>query len=178
VDRVRLLTITWFRRCPNRPCWQEIVHNPACLPTFVRESPVAMRYLQMLAPLDWDGFPERDLHHYRAIPPVPYTPFTAACLIKLDQGLAYVSRLRDYLVDHPPLIWLLGFPLVPSRQFSWGFDPDASLPTARHFTRMLREIPNPCLQFLLDDTVCLLQAEFASEGIVLGESISLDTKVG
>jgi hypothetical protein len=176
MSRVRLPAITWFRRCPTRPCWQEIVHDPACLPTFVRESPVAMRYLRLLGPLDWDGFPERDLHRYRAIPPVPYTPFTAACLIKLDQGLAYVSRLRDYLIDHPPLIWLLGFPLAPSRQFSWGFDPDASLPTARHFTRMLREIPNPCLQFLLDDTVCLLQADLASEGIVLGKSISLDTK--
>ena len=34
---------------------------------------------------------------------------------------------------------------------------EASLPTARHFTRMLRILPNAVLQWLLDDTVRLLQ---------------------
>jgi len=176
MDHLRLPVITWFRRCPKRPSWQELVHNPASLPAFVRNSPVAMRYLHLLAPLAWDRFPERNLQQYRGVPPVPHTPFAAACLVKLDQGLDYVSRLREYLVDHPPLIWLLGFPLIPSRQFPWGFDADASLPTARHFTRLLREIPNVSLQFLLDDTVHLLQAELHTEGIILGESVSLDTK--
>jgi hypothetical protein len=176
MDHLRLPVITWFRRCPKRPSWQELVHNPASLPAFVRNSPVAMRYLHLLAPLAWDRFPERNLQQYRGVRPVPHTPFAAACLVKLDQGLDYVSRLREYLVDHPPLIWLLGFPLIPSRQFPWGFDADASLPTARHFTRLLREIPNVSLQFLLDDTVHLLQAELHTEGIILGESVSLDTK--
>ena len=176
VSHPRLPVVTWFRRCPTRPSWQELVHDPASLPAFARDSPVAMRYLRLLAPLAWDRFPERDLHQYRGIPPVPYIPFVAACLVKLDQGLDYVARLRDYLVDHPPLVWLLGFPLVRSGRFPWGFDADASLPTARHFTRLLREIPNASLQFLLDETVCLLQAELHTEGITLGESVSIDTK--
>jgi hypothetical protein len=176
VSSQRLRFLTGRNLYPQRPNWQQLVDNPAVLPRFVRESPVAMRYLRLLSPIAWDRFPERDLLQHRGVPPVPFAPFAAACLVKLDQGLTYMSKLRDYLVDHPALTWLLGFPLASSRRFSWGFDVDASLPTARHFPRMLRQIPNVSLQFLLDDTVRLLQAELRTEGVAFGECISLDTK--
>jgi hypothetical protein len=97
-------------------------------------------------------------------------------LVKLDQQFAYMSQLRQYLVDHPALVWLLGFPLVPSTKFPWGFDPDASLPTHRHLTRMLREIPNNIFQFLLDSSVALLQTELQTVDVTFGQAISLDTK--
>jgi hypothetical protein len=84
---------------------------------------------------------------------------------------------RCYLLDHPALVWLLGFPLTVDVHFAWGFDADASLPTPRHLTRMLRQVPNAVLQSLLDSSVALLQAEFASLGIRLGECIAMDTKV-
>jgi hypothetical protein len=146
------------------------------LPSFVRESVVAMRYLRLLSPLDWERFPERDLETDWGMPAVPFASFTAACLVKLDQQLVYMSHLRQYLVDHPPLVWVLGFPLVPSSHYPWGFDVDASLPTARHFTRMLRTTPNAKSQYLLDETVRLLQAELSTEVDDFGQSISLDTK--
>jgi hypothetical protein len=174
--RQRLHFPTWHSLCPRRPNWQQLADDPLALPRFVRESPVAMRYLRLLSPQAWDQFPERDLLLHRGVPPVPFAPFVAACLVKLDQGLTYMSQLRDYLVEHPALTWLLGFPLVSSRRFSWGFDAEASLPTARHFPRMLRQVPNVSLQFLLDDTVRLLQTELRTEGITFGECISLDTK--
>ena len=107
---------------------------------------------------------------------MPCAPFVAACLVKLDCGLTYMSQLRQYLVDHPALAWVLGFPLVAAPQFSWGFDVAASLPTQRHFTRMLRQGPNTRLQFLLNDTVRLLQAELRTEVDDFGYCISLDTK--
>jgi len=135
-----------------------------------------MRYLGLLEPLPWDQFPERNLNERRGAPAVPYAPFTAACLVKLDQGLPYMSQLRQYLVEHPALVWLLGFPLMPSSRYPWGFDPEASLPTHRHFTRMLRTIPNPKLQRLLDSTVDLLQTELATEVADFGQAISMDTK--
>jgi hypothetical protein len=97
-------------------------------------------------------------------------------LVKLDQQLVYMSHLRHYLLDHPALVWVLGFPLVPSPNYAWGFDVDASLPTARHFTRMLRTTPNAKSQYLLDETVRLLQAELSTEVGDFGQSISLDTK--
>jgi hypothetical protein len=135
-----------------------------------------MRYLRLLEPLAWGQFPERNLNEKRGTPPVPYAPFIAACLVKLDQGFPYMSQLRQYLLEHPALLWILGFPLVPSSRYPWGFDPEASLPTHRHFTRMLRTIPNPKLQCLLDNTVDLLRAELATEVDDFGQAISMDTK--
>lgn len=160
----------------TRPNLHVLAQQPTRLPRFVRESAVAIRYLQLLGPLAWDQFPERNLCHKKGFPAVPYAPFAAAYLVKLDQRLVSMAQLRQYLVDHPALVWLIGFPLTPSSQFSWGFDVEASLPTARHLTRMLREIPNGVLQFLLDSSVVLLQAELQAVGITLGETISVDTK--
>lgn len=161
---------------PERPTLRYWAEHTNDLPDFVRQTPVAMRYLQLLGPLAWDTFPERDRHLNGNAHPVRYAAFAAACLIKLDQQLVSMGGLRQYLVEHPALVWLLGFPLAPSRHFPWGFDAEASLPTQRHFTRMLRKIPNSVLQFLLDCSVALLQAELAALGITLGVCISLDTK--
>lgn len=164
-------------RAPGmRPTLCQLAADPNALPRFVRESPVAMRYLHLFAPLAWDRFPERNLDEPRGVPPVPYAPFVTACLIKLDQGHTYMSQLRQYLVEHPALIWMLGFPLVASTRHPWGFDPEASLPTARHFTRMLRTIPNAVLQYLLDDTVGLLHAELSTIVDDFGHAVSMDTK--
>jgi hypothetical protein len=161
---------------PKRPDLQHLAQHPEQWPRLVRESPVALRYLRLLGPLAWDQFPERNLLQPKGFPAVPYRPFVAACLIKVDQHMVYMSQLRQYLVEHPALIWLLGFPLVASVKFAWGFDAEASLPTHRHFTRMLREMPNTVFQFVLDSSVALLQAELQAVGITLGEAISLDTK--
>jgi hypothetical protein len=167
---------TGHDRLTNRPDLHHLVQQEDRLPRFVRESPVAMRYLHLLGPLAWHQFPERDLQRNWGQATVPYAPFVAACLVKLDQGRTYLSQLRQYLVDHPALVWVLGFPLVPARQFPWGFDVEASLPTQRHFTAMLRHVPNASLQFLLADTVRLLQAELHTEVDDFGQAISLDTK--
>jgi hypothetical protein len=135
-----------------------------------------MRYLHLLGPLGWNRFPERDLETDWGTPAVPFAAFTAACLIKLDQQLVYMSHLRRYLVDHPALVWVLGFPLVSSPNHPWGFDAGASLPTSRHFTRMLRSTPNAVSQYLLDETVRLLKAELETEVDDFGHAVSLDTK--
>jgi len=87
-----------------------------------------------------------------------------------------MDDLRQYLVEHPAFIWLLGFPLAFSSKFSCGFDPSASLPTQRHFTRMLRNMPNDVTQFLLAESVRLVQQELANLNVFAGDCISLDTK--
>jgi len=87
-----------------------------------------------------------------------------------------MSGLREFLVEHPALVWVLGFPLVPSDQFACGFDVKASLSSARHFGRVLRTLPNDAAQFLLDATVKHLQAALPPT-LVLGDAISLDTKL-
>jgi hypothetical protein len=160
----------------QRPNLSRLAQPGTALPLFVRESAPAMKALALLGPLDWDHFPERDPH--RAWPgpqPLPRAPFVAAFLLKLDQNLRYMPTLRDYLVDHPPVVWVLGFPLVPTDAFSWGFDADKSLPTARHFGRILRTLPNAALQFLIDGLVAQIQAELPPD-VAFGEAISCDTK--
>ena len=146
------------------------------LPSWVRHSAVAMKYLDFLSPLAWDKLPQRaDVPHIGQ-PAISYAAFAAAYLIKLDQQLVSMSGLRDYLLDQPELLWLLGFPCQPDWHFRWGFDPQQSLPTARHLNRLLPVTPNAVWQILLDSTVELLQAEVAALGYHLGEAISLDTK--
>ncbi|HKY54812.1 MAG TPA: hypothetical protein VJM08_10925 [Anaerolineales bacterium] len=150
--------------------------QPERLPRFVQECPAAMRLLDLLGPLAWDQFPERNLLRNWGRTTIPYATFSAACLLKLNEGLVSMDDLRRYLVEHPAFIWLLGFPRVFSAKFSCGFDPSASLPTPRHFTRMLRTMPNPMLQFLLTESVRLIRQELASLNVFTGECVSLDTK--
>ena len=134
------------------------------LPRAIRRSPTAMRYWRLLSPLDWQRLPTRPTspHHYQ--PTIPYTAFLAANLVKLDQQLVSMGRLRQFLAEHPESQSVLGFP-----------DPK-NLPTARHFTRMLRTVPNDLCQLLLDDTVRLLRDEATALNLPFGEIISLHTK--
>lgn len=159
-----------------RPNLAQLALAEAELPAFVKESSLARHYLTLLGPLDWDHFPERATH--RAWPgpePLPRAPFVAAYLVKLDQGLSYMADLHQFLVDHPALIWLLGFELQPSPRFPWDFDPQASLPPVRLFRLILRTLPNASLQFLLDSTVSLIRQNLPSD-LPFGQVIAGDTK--
>ena len=150
--------------------------QPDQLPVWVQQSAVAQRYLSLLGALAWAELPERENCSVNQFPPIPYAAFIGACLIKLDQQLVSMGRLRQYLLEHPELIWLLGFPLVADPNSPWGFNPAATLPTQRHFTRLLRQLPNAILQQLLDSSVALIQTEVADLDLALGQTISLDTK--
>lgn len=150
--------------------------HPDSLPDFVRSSQPAMRFLDLLGPLFWSQLPERNLIRNWGQTTIPNTAFLAACLIKLEDGRDSMGDLLLYLEEHPALIWLLGFPLVPSSQYSFGFDPRASLPTERHMARMLRQTPNATFQALLVSSVQLLFQEFALQGIPMNDCISVDTK--
>ncbi len=92
-----------------------------------------------------------------------------------------MSKLREYLCEHPALVWLLGFPLVASDAYAWGFDVEASLPDVRHFNRVLRTLRPEQTAFLLKGTVQLLAHEVAdlpdaAQLPLFGDEISLDTK--
>ena len=138
--------------------------HPERLPGFVRESPVAMRYLDLLGPLDWTHFPERNLVRNWGQPAVSYAAFLGAYLVKLEEARGSMGDLRQYLLEHPGLRWLL------------GFDLSVRLPTERHLARMLRNASNSIIQYLLSDSVRLLVQAFTAKGIRVGECISLDTK--
>ena len=176
LPRFRIWTQRFVRQRRQHPDLHHPARPPDRLPRFVRDSPVARRYLHLLGPLDWAHFPERDLETDWGAPAIPFATFAAACLIKLDQGQVYMSALRQYLADHPALVWMLGFPRAVYPRWTHSFDMEASLPTTRHLTRMLRKVPNACFQYLLDETVRLLMAELRDVAPDFGHCISLDTK--
>lgn len=135
-----------------------------------------MKYLYLLGPLDWAHFPERpEDRPWPGPKPHPRAPFVAAYLVKLNEDKAFMSGLRDYLVEHPALVWLLGFELTPAPTAPHGFDVEASVPSRKQLGRVLRDLNNDMLQFLLISTVQLLRHLFPPE-VQFGREISLDTK--
>ncbi len=146
------------------------------LPVFVRDSPTILRSLELLGPLDWDGFPDRNLQRNWGQPTLPYSALVAAELIRLNEDLPSTKKLRRCLKEHPGFIWLLGFPLVPAPNQPLGFNPQASLPTQRHLNRLVRRLPNAMLQFLLADSVRLILAELQARHAPTIDCVSLDTK--
>jgi hypothetical protein len=135
-----------------------------------------MRCHNLLSPIAWERFPERNLRRNWGQEAVPYASFAAACLLKLDYGFTCMTQLHRFLARHPEMVWLLGFPRRRMSHNPRRCDAASSLPTARHFTRLLRTIPNAKLQFLLDDTVRTLRRELAPVSDDFGQTISLDTK--
>jgi hypothetical protein len=145
------------------------------LPEIVQRCPVALRYYRWLGQLNWAAFPERDFERSYPQPPISHATFAAACLVKVDQELRYMTQLRAYLVEHPGLTWLLGFGDV-SVPPGWDFEPERVLPTARHLTQLLRRVPNARFQYLLDESVRLVRGELSVVAPAFGSAISLDTK--
>ncbi|MEZ4737153.1 MAG: hypothetical protein R3E79_59495 [Caldilineaceae bacterium] len=126
--------------------------------------------------MDWAHFPPRQEGPKRSAACAgPDAPVVAAFLVKLDKGLSSMAKLRQELVEQPALAWALGFPLSPSPDFSYGFDVERSLPTHRHFSRLLRNLPQAQLQFLLQGTVHLFQEALPPE-VAFGDEICGDTK--
>jgi len=135
-----------------------------------------MRALDLLGPLDWSHFPERNLQRNWGQVSIPYATLAAAELIRLEEALPSAKRLRRHLLEHPGFIWLLGFPLVREPNTALGFSTRARLPTYRHFTRLLRHMPNVAAQFLLADSVRVICAELAARHMPSVDCGSLDTK--
>jgi hypothetical protein len=160
----------------NRPDLHTLWGQMSRLPASILDAPLVRRYLDLLGPLHWDQLPERNLQRNWGQTTIPYAAFAAACLVKLEESRPAMGDLRSFLVDHPQLIWLLGFPLASDRRQPDGFDAAASLPTARHFTRLLRTLPNSVLQCLLADSVCAILAELSARGLPAPQCLALDTK--
>ena len=126
-----------------RPHLARLAQPDAVLPEFVAHDVVTRKYLDLLGPLDWAHFPERAAHHPWPGPtPAPRAPYVCAYLIKLNEGLRSMGKLRTYLLEHPALVWSLGFPLVADPTAPHGFDVARSVPTRRQLGRVLRELDN------------------------------------
>ena len=63
----------------HHPSLADLAVTPGQLPDWVRDAPVAMRYLQFLGSLDWDRVPERPCATPPQYAPLSYRAFLAAC---------------------------------------------------------------------------------------------------
>jgi hypothetical protein len=152
--------------CPpapsDLPC--PLTHPDAPLPRWVKDDPLVQKYRALLGSLPWADFPERVTDRPWPGPkPQPRAPFVAAYLIKLHEGKRFMSDLRTFLTEHPALVYWLGFPHIADPTASYGFNCAASVPKRRHFSSVLRSLPNSALQFLLTATVQSLQATLPPE---------------
>ena len=155
-----------------------LAHPDAPLPAWVAADPVVQKYRALLGPLPWAQFPERPTDRPWPGPqPAPRAPFVAAFLVKLHEDKRYMADLRTYLIEHPALVYLLGFPRQPDPTAPHGFDVQASVPDRRHLSRVLRTLPNAALQFLLTASVELLRASLPpDERATFGDTIAGDTQ--
>ena len=135
--------------------------------------PVVQRYRALFALLDWAQVPERDAQ--RPWPgrwPHPEAAYVKALLVKVCQGLAYVTDLRAFLVEHPPLVLALGFRPVPDAAQPYGFDVERTVPCARWLRHKQQALDPAVLRALLGETVRALQGEIPG----LGETVAVDVK--
>ena len=65
------------RSRPNHPDLHTLWLHPGRLPKFVIDAPATLRILDLLGPLDWTHFPERDLQRNWGQVAVPYAAFAA-----------------------------------------------------------------------------------------------------
>lgn len=178
VTQLPLWTFTPESQKPSvkPPDLHTLAQLPQHLPACVADSPTILRCLDLLGPLDWAHFPERNLHRHWGQFQIPYAALAAAELVRLNEAIPSMRKLRRFLLEHPGFIWLLGFPLSLAPEMPLGFNPPTSVPTARHMTQMLRQMPNAALQFLLADSVRVIRAELAARHVPAVECVSLDTK--
>lgn len=155
-----------------------LTHPDLPLPAWVACDPLVQKYRALLGDLPWAEFPERATNRPWPGPtPHPRAPFVAAYLVKLHEGKRYMSELRAFLIEHPALLFWLGFARVLDPASPHGFDLAATAPKRRQLSSVLRTLPSEPLQFLLSASIARLRATLPPEQQPsFGDTIALDTQ--
>ena len=146
--------------------------------TCLREADlVVQHYRAFFALLDWNEIDQQDAtRHKRGPRPHPRSAYIKAFLVGLCEGKPYRTQLRTFLVQHPWLVLELGFrPLTESQaalSSPYGFDVEATVPTARWLCEQLHRLDPGLLHDLFVQSVHALQQEIPG----LGETVAFDVK--
>ena len=150
--------------------------HPEQLPPSLAHSPCLTHLIDLLGPLDWGHFPERDLKHRYGRAAIPSAALVIMELVRLNESKPSQRKLREWLLEYPAFISLLGLNSPATAHNHLSFNTAPVLPSIRHLCRMLRDLDNAALQFLLADSVRLIGQELDKHQIKWGDCISLDTK--
>jgi hypothetical protein len=135
--------------------------------------PLVRRYRAFFALLDWSLVPERDpARPWPGPAPHPAAAYVKALLVKVCEGLDYMTELRAFLVEHPSLALELGFRPAPDPAQPEGVDVARTVPCARYLRRQQACLEPTTLAALLRATVHALQAAIPG----LGETVAVDVK--
>jgi hypothetical protein len=94
--------------------------------------------------------------------------YIKAFLVRINEGIIYTSRLRDFLVKHPLLFIELGFHLDLDYTSRYGFNYSTTVPSEVWLRARLRTLDQNLLQDLLNATVTALKEEIPG----LGETVA------
>jgi hypothetical protein len=131
------------------------------------------RYRAFFALLDWRQVPQRSTDRpWPGAAPHPEAAYVKALLVKLCEQKAYVTDLRDFLVEHPLLVLELGFQPLWDATEPYGFDVEQTVPCDRWLRHKQRSLDNAMVRALLRETVHALQAEIPG----LGQTVAVDVK--
>lgn len=150
------------------------VFDQSTLTALLEHDPVVQRYRAFFSLLDWSVVEQWqasrsvycDTHGH------PITAYLKAFLIRIGQGMLYMTQLRSFLLTHPLLIIELGFQLHLDPTAPYGFDSQKTLPCRSWFSQKLRTLDPALLQGLLHATVRDLKDEIPG----LGEVVAFDVK--
>jgi Transposase DDE domain len=143
------------------------------LATQLESDPLVQRYRSFFALLDWSQLPERTtLRPWPGQMPHPEAAYIKALLVKLCEHKAYVTELRQFLVEHPLLVLELGFQPIPDPTQPTGFDVEATVPCDRWLRHKQQRLDNELLRALLRQSVQALREEIPG----LGQTIAVDVK--
>ncbi len=166
---------SYFRtgHIPLPPHLPRLVLADRFQPRYVRRCPITQRTIAQLRLLEWEQLPATLADRKQGERLVPLAAYIGAYLVRLEQQIPTFGALRRFLVDHPGLIWALGFPQSGAGSHQHPFDPEQCLPAQAHFTRKMGTLPNELLQEFLDGQVAWLGHRLGDD---FGQTVSLDTK--
>ncbi len=111
---------------------------------------VAQRYEQLFGEFDWEWVAERDeTGRARGRLPHPQRAYLRSYLVMVEEKIESMPKLRQYLCEHPALVWLIGYRVVSDATSPYGFAVDTSVPSAGHLGAVLRALEERCLVELL-----------------------------
>ncbi len=137
----------------------------------LEHDPLVQSYRAFFALFDWSVVPEPAVEPSEpGKRPHPQSAYVKAFLLKIEEGFASCTQLRDFLLSHPLLVLALGFRPKLNRDLPYGFDVAKTVPTDRWLRKQQEVLPQCVLQALLAATVRDLREEIPG----LGEVVAFD----
>jgi hypothetical protein len=151
-----------------------VIFDQSTLTALLEHDPIVQTHRTFFSLLDWSVVEQWqqsrsvycDTHGH------PITAYLKAFLIRIGQGMLYMTQLRSFLLHHPLLIIELGFHLHLDPTTPYGSDPEKTLPCRFWFSQKLRTLDPTLLQGLLHATVRDLKEEIPG----LAEVVAFDVK--